>query len=162
VLTLNANVTNQTGEPLREGAVIAQVTSPAGQTSSVRLAPAGEDAWGLFTGVFTPQEPGAHRVLLTSADAGAQLESTISVQGSAREKRGQPARWEVLREIAQLTRGQFLEKSDPAAILAAVSALPGEEPQERRVQIWAHPAWAGLLVALLGVFWIGRKAAGAF
>jgi hypothetical protein len=28
--------------------------------------------------------------------------------------------------------------------------------------LWAHPAWAGLLVVLLGVFWVGRKAAGAF
>jgi hypothetical protein len=162
VLTLNANVTSLTGEPLREGAVIAQITTPSGKTSSVRLAPAGEDAWGLFTGVFTPAEPGEHHVRLTSAEAGSALEATISVQGTSREKRGQPAKLDVLREITQLTRGRLMESTDPAAVIAAIAALPQPEPQERRVQLWAHPAWAGFLVLLLGVFWAGRKAAGTF
>jgi uncharacterized membrane protein len=162
VLTLNANVTSLTGEPLREGAVIAQITAPSGKTASARLAPAGEDAWGLFTGVFTPAEPGEHRVRLTSADAGAALDTVISVQGASREKRGEPAKFDVLREIAQLTRGRVLENADPAAVVAAIAALPPPQPQERRVQLWASPFWAGLLVALLSLFWVGRKAAGSF
>lgn len=161
-LTLNANVMSLTGEPLREGAVIAQIVSPAGKPASVRLLPAGEEAWGLFTGTFTPTEPGDHKVRLTCAEAGTALETVISVQGTRREKRGQPARPEVLREIAHFTRGQFIESTDPAKVLAAVTALPEEELIERRLQIWAHPGWAGALVGLLAVFWIGRKAAGVF
>jgi len=162
VLTLNANVTSLTGEPLRDGAAIAQITAPSGQVASVRLPSAGEDAWGLFTGVFTPTEPGEHRVRLSCAEAGAALEATISVQGTSREKRGQPARIDVLREIAQLTRGRLLESADPAAVIAAIAALPQPAPEERRVQLWAHPLWAGLLILLLGVLWAGRKAAGTF
>lgn len=162
VLTLNANVTSIGGEPLREGAVIAQITAPSGKTESVRLVPAGEEAWGLFTGVFTPAEPGGHRVHLTCADAGSALDAVISVQGFGREKIGQPANFEVLREIAQLTRGKMMENAGPAAVVSAISALPQSEPQERRLQLWAHPLWAGLLVLLLGVFWAGRKAVGAF
>jgi hypothetical protein len=162
VLTLNANVTSLTGEPLRDGAVIAQITTPSGRTASVRLNPAGEDAWGLFTGAFTPNEPGEHRVRLTCADAGSALDTVISVQGSSREKCGQPAQLEVLREIAQLTRGRLMESADPAAVIAAIAALPHPEPQERRVQLWAHPLWAGFLIALLGIFWFGRKTAGSF
>ncbi|MEO8353614.1 MAG: hypothetical protein ABI680_17950, partial [Chthoniobacteraceae bacterium] len=162
VLTLNANVTNLSGEPLRDGVVIAQITAPSGKTSSVRLTPAGEDAWGLFTATFAPNEPGEHRVRLTSADAGAALDTTISIQGTSREKRGQPAKIDVMREIAQLTRGQLIESADPATVVAAVARLPKTEPQERRLQIWANPIWAGLLVLLLGVFWVGRKAAGTF
>ncbi len=162
VLTLNANVTSLTGEPLRDGAVIAQITAPSGKTSSVRLPPAGEDAWGLFTGVFTPSEPGEHQVRLSCAEAGSALDTTISVQGTSREKLGQPARIEVLREIAQLTRGKLMESADPAAVIAAIAALPQPEALERRVQLWAHPAWAGLLIVLMGVFWVGRKAAGTF
>ena len=42
--------------------VIAQITTPSGKTTSVRLMPAGEDAWGLFTGTFAPTEPGEHHV----------------------------------------------------------------------------------------------------
>lgn len=162
VLTLNANVISQTGEPLREGVVIAQITAPSGKTASVRLAPAGEEAWGLFTGVFTPAEPGEHHVRLTCADAGSALEATVSVQGTTREKLGEPAKFDVLREIAQLTRGKLIENAAPAAVIAAVAALPRPEPEERRIQLWAHPAWAGTLVALLGLFWVGRKLAGTF
>jgi hypothetical protein len=101
-------------------------------------------------------------VRLTCAEAGTALETVISVQGTRKEKRGQPARPEVLREISQLTRGQFMDSADPAKILAAVTALPEEEMIERRLQIWAHPAWAGTLIGLLAIFWIGRKAAGVF
>jgi uncharacterized membrane protein len=162
VLTLNANVSSLTGEPLHDGVVIAQITAPSGKIDSVRLVPAGEESWGLFTGVFTPEEPGDHLVRLSCADAGAALDTTISVQGSAREKVGQPAKPEVLREIAQLTRGKYMETTDPATVAAAIAALPQPELQERRVQLWAHPLWSGLLVLLLGVFWAGRKLVGAF
>jgi uncharacterized membrane protein len=161
-LTLNANVMSVTGEPLRDGAVIAQLVSPTGKPSSVRLLPAGAEAWGLFTGTFTPNEPGDFKVRLTCAEAGTALETTISVQGTRKEKRGQPARPEVLREIAQITKGQFLDSADPAKVLASIAALPPEEMTERRLQIWAHPAWAGTLIGLLVIFWIGRKAAGVF
>ncbi len=145
-----------------DGAVIAQITAPSGKTASVRLSPAGAEAWGLFTGVFTPAEPGEHRVHLTSADAGSALDTVISVQGSPREKIGQPAKPDVLREIAQLTRGRVMASADPASVVAAISALPQPEMLERRVQLWAHPAWAGFLLTLLGIFWVGRKFAGAF
>ncbi len=162
ILTLNANVTSLGGEPLRDGAVIAQITAPSGKTSSLRLTPAGEDAWGLFTGAFAPSEPGEYNVRLTCADAGSALDAQISVQGTSREKRGQPAQLDVLREIAQLTRGRMIENADPAQVVAAIASLPQPEPQERRLQLWAHPAWAGSVIFLLGVFWAGRKAAGSF
>jgi hypothetical protein len=162
VLTLNANVMTSTGEPLRDGNVVVQIVSPSGKPSSIRLTAAGEEAWGLFSGTFTPLEPGEHRVTLSSAESGSTLETTIAVQGTSREKRGQPARYDVLREIAQLTRGQFLATADPAAVVAAVAKLPAPEPLERRLPLWAHPVWAGVIVLLLGIFWVGRKAAGAF
>ena len=162
VLTLNANAMSTTGEPLQDGAVIAQITSPAGKIDSVRLLPASQESWGLFTGIYTPDQPGEYHVRLSSTDAGAALDTTISVQGSAREKIGKPAKPEVLREIAQLTRGQFMEHATPAEIAALVAALPQPELQERRVQLWAHPLWSGLLMLLLGIFWAGRKLVGAF
>lgn len=161
-VTLNANVMSVAGEPLRDGVVVAQIAAPSGKTSSVRLMSAGEEAWGLFNGVFVPKEAGDHRLLLTCADSGTHLETTLSVQGTSKEKLGQPARLDVLREIAQITRGKTMESAEPALVAAAIAALPEPEPQERRVQLWASPWWAGSLVFLLGVFWAGRKAVGAF
>ena len=58
VLTLNANAMSTTGEPLQDGAVIAQITSPTGKIDSVRLLPASQESWGLFTGIYTPDQPG--------------------------------------------------------------------------------------------------------
>ena len=58
--------------------------------------------------------------------------------------------------------GKLMNSADPASVVAAIAALPQNEPQERRVQIWAHPVWAGVLIVLLGAFWAGRKAAGTF
>ncbi|MEY2599313.1 MAG: hypothetical protein RLZZ142_1572 [Verrucomicrobiota bacterium] len=161
-LTLNANVSSASGEPLRQGNVVIQATAPSGKTLSLRLNPAGEDAWGLFTGVFTPQEPGEYRLRLQCAEAGTSLDSVVSVQGTPREKIGQPARPDILREIAQITRGSLLENPSPEKLLAALSSLPAQEPVEKRIPLWAHPAWAGSLVLLLGCFWFARKAIGSF
>ena len=88
--------------------------------------------------------------------------SSVSIQGTSREKRGQPARLDVLREIAQFTKGSILDAARPETIVNAIAALPEPAFQERRLQIWAHPGWAGLLVVLMGFFWVGRKVAGTF
>ncbi|MEI6715543.1 MAG: hypothetical protein WCO60_17440 [Verrucomicrobiota bacterium] len=162
VLSLNANVTGANGDPLRAGTVVAQISAPSGKTNNVRLTSAGEDSWGLFSGTFTPNEPGEHRVHLTCPEAASTLDTTISIQGTSREKIGQPAKFDVLREIAQLTKGRFLESREPEPLLAAIAALPKLEPEERRIQIWAHPLWAGFIVFLLGTFWVARKSAGSF
>ncbi|MFZ4768016.1 MAG: hypothetical protein ACOYMN_23960, partial [Roseimicrobium sp.] len=162
VLTLNANALSTTGEPLRDATVMAQIAAPSGKISSVRLLPAGEEAWGLFMGSFLPSEPGDHKVRLTCAESGDPLDSVISIQGASKEKLGQPARHDVLREIASLTRGQFMTAVAPTDIVKAIAALPDPELEERRLLLWAHPLWAGFLLLLLGVFWIGRKMAGAF
>jgi len=162
VLTLNANALSPSGEPLRDATVIAQIAAPSGKTSSVRLVSAGEEAWGLFSGSFVPTEPGEHKVRLTCAESGAPLDSVISIQGSAKEKIGQPARYDVLREIAQLTRGKLMSSVQPDDIVKAIAALPEPELEERRLLLWAHPAWAGFILLLLGMFWAGRKMAGAF
>ena len=162
VLTLNANVMSLSGEPMREGTVVAEIEAPSGRVSSVRLASAGEEAWGLFTGLFTPTEPGPHRVRLSSAEAGDPLETVIPIQGTTREQRGQPARPEVLEEIAQLTRGRVVDPADLTDVVAAVAALPELDPEQRRLPLWSHPLWAGTIILLLGIFWIGRKTAGLF
>jgi hypothetical protein len=86
----------------------------------------------------------------------------ISIQGSTREKIGQPARYDVLREIAMLTRGKVMTSVLPDDLVKTIAALPDPELDERRLLLWAHPAWAALLLVLLGVFWVGRKIAGAF
>jgi uncharacterized membrane protein len=161
-ITLNANVITRSGEPLRDGAVIAQIVSPAGRTNSIRLISAGDEAWGLFTSTFTPTEPGDYQIRLSSADAEESIDTVINVQGSSKEKIGYPARPDILAEISQLTRGQLLKDPTPAAILAAIRDLPQPDPIQQRLLLWAHPLWIGFIILLLAIFWISRKAAGKF
>jgi hypothetical protein len=160
VLTLNANVMSTAGDPLRTGTVVVQTVSPSGQTDSVRLAPAGEDSWGLFTGTFVPAEGGQYKLVTSCAETGGRLETTISVQGQERERIGQPARFDVLKEIAQVTRGELTTVSEIQSLVDRIAALPEPDPIIRRFRLWSHPAWGGLIVVLLGAFWTGRKLAG--
>ncbi len=160
-LTLNANVMSVGGEPLQEATVVVRIEAPSGKIETVRLQPGGEEQWGLFTGSFVPQEPGEHQLTMTCAENGGTLETAVTVQGTALERVGDPARFDVLDEIARITRGEMLTTIDPAKILERISALPEPEPVERRLRLWAHPAWIGAILLLLTVFWVGRKMAGA-
>jgi hypothetical protein len=159
VVTLNANVMSASGEPLADGKVVVQILSPSGKTETVRLSPSG-DEWGLFSGSFVPGEGGTYAMTLTSGDGERSVETTLSVQGVDRERLGRPARPDVLEEIASVTRGKMVNPSDLQGLLAEIAALPEPEPIVRRLRLWCHPLWAGLIVGLLGVFWTGRKLVG--
>jgi len=160
-LTLNANVMSIGGEPLQSATVVVLITAPSGKVETVRLQPGGEEQWGLFTGTFTPVEPGEHQLAMTCAENGGTLNAAVTVQGNTLERIGEPARYDVLDEIARLTRGEMLATIDPAAVRERIATLPDPEPIERRLRLWAHPFWIGAIVLLLTIFWIGRKMAGA-
>lgn len=161
VITLNANAMGNSGEPLQTGKVVVQMVSPSGKASSVRLTPGSGDSWGLFHGDFKPEEPGDYQLVVTCAENGGSLQTTLSVQGVSREKLGKPARLEVLEEIAKVTQGEMLAAASPDQLLSKIAAIPDPEPRVRRLRIWAHWVWAIILITLLGLFWTGRKMVGA-
>jgi len=49
---------------------------------------------------------------------------------------------------------------DLEEVIRTLAALPEPPPSVRRVPLWSHPVPAGILVALMGVFWAGRKMIG--
>ena len=158
-LTLSANVMDRRGEPLHDGEVTARITAPSGKVETVGFLSLG-DTWGAYSGRYAAREPGRHQVLLACKQTEATLEASFFVQGAAVEGTGRPARAEVLAEIARVTRGRVIELGKLDEVVSSLAALPDPPPAVRRVQLWSHPALAGLLVALLGVFWVGRKAIG--
>lgn len=158
-IALNANVMERSGEPLPNGDVTARITAPSGKVETVRFQSAG-DEWGAFSSRFTPEEPGRHEVILSCKQTNATLETSFYVQGAARERLGRAARPEVLEEIARVTRGEVIEVDRLEKVLSTLAALPEPTPSIRRLQLWAHPAAAGLLITLLGVFWVLRKVIG--
>jgi uncharacterized membrane protein len=160
-LALDARVAQASGEPLSRGEVSARITAPSGAVETVRFVPpAGEGEWGVFAASYTPREPGKHAVVLGCRETGDTLEASFFVQGQAAEGIGRPSRPEVLAEIAQVTRGRLVLPEEIAGLAATLGALPEPPPTVRRLQLWCHPLVAGALVALLGLFWVGRKRQG--
>ncbi len=161
VLTLHANAIDNVGGPLDRGSVVVQAISPSGKTQTIRLQPGIEDMTGLFVGAFIPKEPGNYRLVASSSETGASVQTDLSVQGLNREQQGRLARFDVLEEIAKITDGKLVPISEIPSLLAYLAALPEPAPTVHRTRIWAHPIWAGFLVFLLGVFWVARKMNGA-
>jgi hypothetical protein len=158
-VALNANVMEKSGEPLAKWDVTARIVAPSGKVETLRFTPGGEE-WGVFRSQFTPTEPGRHAVTLSCRQTGATLEASLFVQGDAAERPGKPARPEVLEEIARVTAGKALAPGKLDQLLASLAELPDPPPAVRRVQLWCHPVFAGLVIALLGAFWVARKAVG--
>lgn len=158
---LNANVNDPLGAPMDRGSMIVQAISPSGKTQTIHLQPGEGDAIGLFTGSFVPKESGNYQLIASSTETGASVQTELSVQGLNREQQGRLARFEVLDEIAKITDGRLVSITEVRSLLDDLAALPEPEPTIHRTRIWAHPLWAGLLVLLLGAFWVARKMTGA-
>jgi hypothetical protein len=158
-VALHANVMERNGEPLAKGDVSARITAPSGKTETVRFTSTGEE-WGVFSARFTAVEPGKHEVTLLCKQTSAKLDASIFVQGVSAERIGRPARPEVMEEIARVTHGKMLAPGKIDELLQSLANLPDPPPSVRRVQLWSHPVFAGVIVCLLGVFWVGRKIVG--
>jgi hypothetical protein len=158
-VALHANVMERNGEPLAKGDVSARITAPSGKIETVRFTSTGEE-WGVYNSSFTTVEPGKHEVTLFCKQTGAKLDASIFVQGVTAERIGRPARPEVMEEIARVTHGKMLAPGKIDELLKSLANLPDPPPSVRRVQLWSHPLFAGLVIFLLGIFWIGRKIVG--
>ncbi len=158
-LTFTAHVMDKGGEPLQKGDVIARMVSPAGKTETVRLLAEG-DQWGVFQGRYVPTEAGKHQVTIACQQTSATLQANFFVHGQAIEQVGKPARPDVLKELSLVSRGKSVAPQEIDEVIQMLADLPMPPPSIRRLQLWSHPLTAALLVLLLGIFWIWRKAVG--
>ena len=166
VVTLTANAFDANGAPLKEGPIPLDLTAPSGKTTRLELkATDEENTWGTFTAKFTVSQAGSWNLAAYLPDeptSEPQLSTTILAQEDVLEKIGQPARPEVLAEVASISRGRNSNATDLPGLLKELQLLPTPRPQTIPLRLWAHPAAAILLVVLLGLFWTGRKLNGTF
>jgi hypothetical protein len=161
-VTLNANAFDSNGAPLEKGSVAIDLTAPDGRSQRIDLQK-NESAWGAFSGRFKVDLPGAWKIRATASGAEDKpLETTLLAQGVEIEKTGQPARPEVLEEMARVSRGRVIQPAQLAELIKEINALPEPRPLESRVQLWSHWGTLAALITLLGVFWAGRKLNGSF
>jgi hypothetical protein len=161
-VTLNANAFDPNGAPLQDGTVTVDITAPDGRAQRIDLQKSGGE-WGTFTGRFKADLPGAWKLRVNASGADDQaLETTILAQGVQIEKTGQPARPEVLEEMAKVSRGRVIQPGQLADLIREINALPEPRPLENRIPLLSQWATIAVLVVLLGTFWVGRKFNGAF
>lgn len=158
-ISLNAHVMDDRGEPLQQGEVSVRIVAPSGASETVRMQAEG-DRWGVFQGRFLPEEPGTHRVTVVCRDTSGVLETSFFVQGQIAEQVGKPARPDVLEEVSLVSRGRSVSPDQIGEVIDALAELPLPPPTVRRLQLWSHPLCGAMLVLLLGIFWVWRKAVG--
>ena len=159
MIAITANVMQNNGEPLSKGDVTARFTAPSGDVQTIRFIANGEE-WGEFSSKFTAKEPGAHQVVVSCRQTNGSLETSLFVQGGPTERIGRPARPEILEEIARVTGGQMIAVDRLEEAVNRLATMPEPPAVIRRVQLWSHPAMAGFVIVLLGIFWVGRKMVG--
>ncbi len=165
-VTLTANVFDANGAPLREGTIPLDITQPSGKTTRLELkAENAENTWGTFKSHLTIDQAGEWKIdafLPDETSDTPQLSTLILAQDEELEKVGQPAKLDVLSEIADISRGKVATSGDLEGLLKNLQLLPTPRPQVIPFRIWAHPAAAILLIILLSLFWTGRKLNGTF
>lgn len=169
-VSLNANVMDSAGAPLAGATLEARVQSPSGRLERIAFEPAsrmegaeGErdlGAWGLYSATFRPLEPGRHRVTLSCEETGAVLDAEIPVVGDPLEQLGRPARFDTMEELARMTGGAVLEVASADVLRRRMEAVPPPPPLVTRDRVWSHPLLGAAIVALMLLFWVGRKLVG--
>ena len=63
-------------------------------------------------------------------------------------------------EIATLTGGTNSTIEGADAVFQQITMAPEPKPLERRTRLWSSPWWGGAILALLTIYWLGRKMQG--
>lgn len=156
---LQSTVLNPSGFPIDKGPVTGKVTALDGRMERLDFAQA-DGGWGVFKSRFTAQDSGSYKIEVASEPNGRHLETALLVGRPLLEKQGQPINSAILNEIATLTHGQVFSPADLDKLVRQISLLPEPRPTEKRIRLWSEPAWGGMLLALLTIYWVGRKWAG--
>ena len=153
---LQTAVMDPSGFPIDRGPVTGRITSPDRRVEQLDFTQL-EGGWGVFKSGFTAQQAGKYKVEVASDPNGRHLETELIVAPPQIEKQGQPADAQTLREIASITHGSAFSVDDFAKAISQISVLPVPQPMEKRIRLWSEPLWGGIILALLTLYWIGRK-----
>jgi hypothetical protein len=142
--------------------VSVDLTSPDGRAQRLSLEKL-ESTWGSFSGRFKVDQTGTWKLrVINSEDESNPLETSLIAQGSEIEKTGQPARPEVLEELARIARGRIIQPDQIPSLINEIKALPQPRPIISRTPLWSHWATLTALITLLATFWTARKLSGQF
>lgn len=162
IVSLSANAFDPNGAPLQDGVVEVDLKAPNGQLSRIGLTK-DDSGWGTFSGQFDVSQPGTWELnAFISGDSSTSVEAKIISQTDMVEKIGLPARFDVLEEMAKITKGRIVSPGQLADLVKEINALPEPQPLVTSIKLWATWPAPTILIILLVLFWTGRKFNGTF
>ncbi|HEX7862436.1 MAG TPA: VWA domain-containing protein [Verrucomicrobiae bacterium] len=156
---LQSTVLDSAGFPAEQGPVTVSITSPSGRAEHLRLTSV-EGGWGVFKSQFKPSEAGRYKLVLDAPKQNRKLETELTVQQRTVEEIGKPINRSILAEISALSGGHSTLISGLEQIVQQITVAPEPRDLEKRIRIWSSPWWGGLILTLLSIYWVGRKASG--
>jgi uncharacterized membrane protein len=135
-------------------------TVPLAMTGKTITAAGGGDIPG-YIAEFTPAEPGTFKAVATVEIDGKKVVSApclFTVRSTSQETILKPVNDKVLKNLARTSSGRYAEVSAMDGVLQGVTVHEKSEHKLEYHSLWQTPFMIGLLIALLSVEWIVRKA----
>ena len=156
---LQATVLDKAGFPKTESRILCNITGPD-KTETQIVMKEDKGGWGLYKGQFGTTSAGEYKIRIHAADKTVEYETTINVSGETKEKVGQPADFDVMKDIARISNGQYNDMEAFETVVNAIQELPEEKAKEFRIRIWNQPWWGGIIILLSAIYWVARKRLG--
>ena len=157
---LNATVNDRSGMPVDNAEVIVNVKDKEGKSlQRLKMFPE-KGGWGTYKGEFTPEKSGSYTLYTECEKSGISLKTEITVSRESREKVGEPANWNVLGEVSQITAGELSTPANAANVISRIMALPKYIDIEKRYLLWCQWWWGLAILLLISAYWTGRKLTG--
>jgi len=157
---LNATIHDRTGMPVDDAEIIVNVKDKAGKSvQRLKLFPE-KGGWGSYKGEFVPEKNGDFTLLTESEKNSISMKTELTVSRESREKTGEPANWNILKEVAQISGGELTAAEDIDKLVTKIMALPKYIDLEKRFVLWCQWWWCLIILVLISSYWTGRKMAG--
>jgi hypothetical protein len=158
-VSLQATILDKAGFPKTGSGIVCTIIGPDQSEKQLEMA---EDSggWGLYKANFEANVTGVYTVVIDSKDKTVSYQTTLIVSGEALEKIGEPANIDTMKDIARISKGQYRDVSEMAAVVSLIQQLPEEKPREFRLRIWNQWWWGCIIVLLSSIYWVARKKIG--
>ncbi len=170
IITVKANAFDENGAPLgTDGQVTLKLTNPEGAEKTLTLEREDGD-WGAYFTRFPILSSGNYTIEASIVGAEDKaVTTTLETLSTEIEKIGQPANFDALKEMANITQGEFITGEQIPDLSAKINNRPHKEPRSINTNLRSDldkSNWPfyllGLLLVLLSLFWMGRKINGTF
>ncbi|HBC87321.1 MAG TPA: hypothetical protein DCZ94_10230 [Lentisphaeria bacterium] len=157
---LNATIHDRTGMPVDDAEIIVNVKDKEGKSlQRLKMFP-DKGGWGSYKGEFVPDKSGTYVLQMESEKNSIALRTEITVTRESREKIGEPANWNILKEISQITEGELSTPEELDRVVSKIMALPKYIDIEKRFLLWCQWWWGLIILCLISSYWVGRKLTG--